>query len=146
MQNWFDAMNGNLEALNKYNLKFVPLFFGKVYLNMLFQMEYLDLSLLKKKADFIVLNSMASRTGNKGIRFKADTLKKEIENKGKESIEDKQITLNDFIDFIEITLDSIGVIDPTKISASRGYSLFNKAKARAELIKKRNKRNVNIRK
>jgi hypothetical protein len=145
LENWFGAMNGNLAALNKFNIKFVPLFFNKNYVNMIYQMEYLDLTLIKKKADYVVLKSMAERMNDKTAKFQADTLKKDIEKRQNESLEDRAMTLNQFIDFIELSFDSIGTIDASKISAARGYSLFEKAKQKNEILKKK-KKNVYNRK
>ena len=51
---------------------------------------------------------------------------KEMETKSKKQ-ERKGVRLNDFIDYIEITFERIGTIDPEKISASRAFSLYHKA-------------------
>lgn len=106
-------------------------------------MEHLDLSTLIKKGDQAVLNSMAARTKDKGLKFRADEMLKQIKDKASKETGDEPITLNDFINFIELTLNLSYSLNPANISASRGYSLFYQAKKKIEAIKKRNKPNVN---
>jgi len=138
LSRWFELKDNKFEALYKVNwFKHVPLFFYEISVNMLFEFEQLDCSLLRKRADMVVLNSIAARTNNKAVKFQADILKKEIENS--QNKESKDITLNQFINYIEETFNSIGTINPDKMSTSRAFSLYNRA------IEK-NKSNVNNRK
>ena len=110
---------------------------------MIYQMEHLDLSSLIKEGDQAVLNSMAARTKNKGLQFRADVMRKQITDKKLKETNEEPISLNDFINFIELTLNLPYSLSPTSMSASRGYSLFYQAKKKIEAIKKRNKPNVN---
>jgi len=110
---------------------------------MIYQMEHLDLSSLIKEGDQAVLNSMAARTKNKGLQFRADVMRKQIADKKSKETNKDPISLNDFINFIELTLNLSYSLNPASISASRGYSLFNQAEKKVEAIKKKNKPNVN---
>jgi hypothetical protein len=92
---------------------------------MLFQFDIINKDLIKKRADLVLLKSKALRTGDKSMEFLAATSEKEF-NESNKSV--KGLTLNEFIDYIEVTFESIGKIDPYKISASRGFSLFKRAK------------------
>lgn len=133
-------MNGEFKYLNKFNINYVPMFFYHNYVEFIYQMEHLDLTLLQKKGDQAILNSIAAIKKNKGFQFKADSLQKEIEKIQNEQKQDKNISLNDFIDFIELNLGLNYNIDPSRISASRGYSLFNKAKEKVKATNKRSKK------
>jgi len=72
--NWFKISKGEFKYLYKVNLSYIPNFFGHVIVNMVYQFDYLDLSLLRKKAEFQVLKSMAVRQNNKNLKFNADIL------------------------------------------------------------------------
>ena len=109
--------------------------------NKFFELEHLDLTLLRKKAQMMVKYSINRRTGNTIKKYEAESLKKEIEDKEK-SLECKEsMTLNKFINYIELTLDCIGTIDPLKITTSRAFSLYHQASEKNEAIIKQN-RNV----
>ncbi len=86
-----------------------------------------------------VFYSMAARTGNKGTLFHADTLKKELENEQKNQTELQGLTIDEFIDVIELAKVVNYQVDPCKISASRAYSLFDKAKKKLKCLEKQQK-------
>jgi len=125
---WFDVINGKLSSLYKIKLfKRIPAKFDEIVLNMMFQMDNLNCEMINKKAELAILRSIAIRTKNKSIQFQADVLANEINNKQLSANIEKNQTLNQFIDYIEITLESIGMIDPYKMKASRAFSLYQKA-------------------
>jgi hypothetical protein len=108
---------------------------------MLFEFDNLDLEVLRKKAQIAVLKSMAVRTGNKSIKFNADSLQKEIDERESKLKEDRAMTINEFIDYIELTFNQIGSIDPYKMSTARAFSLFHKAKEKTQKLNEQYKRN-----
>lgn len=102
---------------------------------MLFQMDNLNCELINKKAELAILRSVALRTKNKSLEFQADVLANEIKKKEQSANTEKNQNLNSFIDYIELTFESIGMIDPFKTSASRAFSLYNKAIERNKHLK-----------
>jgi uncharacterized protein YjgD (DUF1641 family) len=141
---WYEVQGGKLEYLNKRDVKIVPYFFYSLYVNMIYEMPVLDNENLRKRADMQILYSMAARTGDKGILFKADALKKELEIIDKQNEELNRQTVDQVIDLIEISGIVNYQIDPTRTSASRVYSLYDKAKKKLKKIEQlRKKQNVN---
>jgi hypothetical protein len=112
-------------------------------MDMLFQMEKLDLTILRKRADLAILQALAARTQNKSLKFQADILAKEIKELSKTDADG--MTLNEFINFIELSFNSIGMIDPDKMKAKRAFSLYHLAiesnKRKAKSYEKTNSKN-----
>jgi hypothetical protein len=120
-------MEGNLKKLYKINfINYIPLKFVKIIENMYFQLDKIDMSIIQKEAELAILYSLAARTNNKVMKFNADSLSLELENKKKEMGKNKSAKLNDFLNYIEISLN-YGSIDPEKMKASRAFSLYNLA-------------------
>ena len=137
LRKWFQVQNGNLKALYKVHLfNRVPVFFLKIVMDMIYSMPVLDLTLLRKKADVAILNSIAQRTGNKSMKFQADIMIKEIQDKESKLDTGKEMNLDEFIDYIELTFESIGMIDADKMTASRAFSLFHKAVEKNKRLEK----------
>lgn len=125
---WFSVIEGNKNELFKFKIfNHIPYKFDEIILDMMFQSENLNLNPIQKRADLAILQSLAARTENKSMKFQADVLAKEIENEEKNNQNAKTMTLNEFIDYIEITFNQINSIDIHKTSAGRCFSLFNKA-------------------
>jgi hypothetical protein len=108
-------------------------------MDLFYQFDSLDLGLLRKKSDYMFLKSYAIRTKDKNLMFRADSLQKEIEDIEKRGTD---ISLNEFIDFIELSFNCAGTIDPFKISTSRAFSLFNKAVKKQEINTSKNVHNI----
>lgn len=126
LRKWFELKDGNYQSLYKYaRFKYIPAFFYEIVLNMLYELDHVDMTIFRKKADLAILQSIAARTGSKTVKFQADVLANEI--KQKEEKESTNITLNEFIDYIELTFNQIGMIDPERMKASRALSLYHKA-------------------
>jgi hypothetical protein len=135
--NWFEVKDGNMQAMYKYTrLKYTPVFFYDLYHDMHFQFDKLDLRELYKKVDIALLKAMAARNEDKVLSFKVEQMENEIRLKEIENKDNKDLTLNEFIDYIELTFESIGKIDPYKISTARAFSLFERAKSENERKKK----------
>ncbi|MGV8130696.1 MAG: hypothetical protein ACP5N7_01175 [Candidatus Pacearchaeota archaeon] len=133
---WFEIIEGKYIKLYKIRLtKRIPNFFYQVVMAMAFQTEHFDMKEILERADLAVMYSIAARTGNKSMKFQADSTKKQLEERAKKG-NDKGLKLNDFIDYIEITFNQIGTIDPEKMSASRAFSLFYRAVEHNEYLKK----------
>lgn len=99
---------------------------------MFYSIDELDLTLLRRKSEMTILKSMAIRNGDKSMLFQAQVMENEIKSQeGKKG----EMNLNQFINYIELTFDKPGSIDPFKITASRAFSLYHKAKAQNERIK-----------
>lgn len=126
--NWFMIQNNDLKWLYKYRIfKYIPGFFLKVITDMVYQFETLDLTMIRKRAEYEILRSMAARQNNKNLEFNANLIEKEIEKLEKKIKDDNGLTLNGFLDYIEMTFESIGSLDPYKLSTSRAFSLYHKA-------------------
>jgi hypothetical protein len=125
LYNWWQAQEGKLEYLNKFRFK-LP-FLVQIYNNMVYQMENLALDDLRLMAEYYILKAEAAIKQDSMIDFEANVLKVQLEEKKEDR---KDVTLNEFIDYIELTLNCPGTIDPEKTSASRAYSLHNRAKER----------------
>lgn len=140
--NWFKLQDGDYGALY-FRIKFkrIPSFFGDIAKGMLFEFDNLDLSLLRKHAYVAVLKSMAARTKNKTIEFNANKIQKEIDNELSLLINERRQTLNEFIDYIEITFNQIGSQDPNKLTTARAFSLYQRAKEKNEHLKNLRKTN-----
>lgn len=140
LYNWFEVKKGNINYLFRFNIfNFIPTFFFTLVMDLFYQFDSLDLGLLRKKSDYMFLKSYAIRTKDKNLMFRADSLQKEIEDIEKRGTD---ISLNEFIDFIELSFNCAGTIDPFKISTSRAFSLFNKAVKKQEINTSKNVHNI----
>lgn len=141
LYNWFQIRDNKLTFLYKTKLiKRIPYFFDEIIMNMVFEIESVDLTFIKKRAELAIMQSIAARTNNKTVKFQADVMAKELEEREKKDIDRKGIELNEFIDYIELTFNQIGRIDPYKISAGRALSLLDKAiKHNKRLVKQAEK-------
>lgn len=95
-------------------------------------MENLQLDDLRLMAEYTILKAESVLKKDSMLDFEANLIKVELEEKKK--AEDKSISLNDFIDYIELTLNCPGTINPEKMSAGRAYSLHYRAKERNKAL------------
>lgn len=134
--NWWDVhFKGKIESLNRFDLKFKFDFLWKIHQNMVYQMDNLDLSIVRKRAEYEILMAKYALTGNKMIEFEAGVLMAQINDELKKNETSKEPSMNDFIDYIELALNCPGTINPEKTSAGRVYSLYHRAKEKVERIK-----------
>jgi hypothetical protein len=141
--NWWEVQKGNIEYINKYGLKVKLPFLYNVYKSILFQADKLDLRIIRKEAEYEILRSIAALTGDKMIEFEAGILKVQLKE-DLEKIPENSGTMNDFIDYIELTLNTPGSINPEKTSAGRAYSLHHRAveiNRKREQLKRNGKHN-----
>ena len=128
LKQWFDVINGDQKSLYKFKFfNHIPYKFENIISDMMFQLDYLDISIINKNAELAILRSIAARTKNKTMDFQADVLENAIKSKVNSGKNAEPIKLNEFIDYIEMTFEQINSIDPYKISASRAFSLYHKA-------------------
>lgn len=135
--NWFMCQQNDLKYMYKVRLfNYVPAFFLKVLTDMVYQFDKLDLTVLRKQSEYEILRSLAARQQDKNLKFNADLLKKEIEKLENKSKKDVNLTIDGFIDYIELTFDRPGTLDPFKISTARAFSLYHKAVEKNEAARK----------
>ena len=142
LKSWFEVIEGNKKSLYKVRfISYIPKKFDKIILDMLFQMDYMNTEIIEKEAQLAVLRSIATRNKDRSMQFQADVLANELKKQKQAYETSKGMNLNAFIDYIEMTLECIGAINPEKITASRAFSLYQKAiernKRLSELSKKR---------
>jgi hypothetical protein len=126
--NWFMIQKGYFDWLYKTRkFKFVPRFFYQVAQNMLYEFDKLDVEILRKKAQIAVLKSQAARNNDKSIKFQADILEKELNDELSKNKNSNSLTIDGFIDYIELTFSNIGSLDPFKLTTARAFSLYQKA-------------------
>jgi len=127
LYNWFKVLEKDLSYLYKLRIfKRVPRFFYKISYDMMFQFDNIDTTYIQKQANIALLRSLAARNNDKSIQFQADVMANELKQKFEKNTK-KDSSLNSFIDYIELTFESIGMINPYKMSASRAFSLYHKA-------------------
>jgi hypothetical protein len=107
---------------------------------MFYSIDELDLTILRLKKDAVVLKSIATRTNDKSMLFQALQMEKEIKEMEKGS--ENSMNLNQFVNYIELTLECPGTIDPYKITASRAFSLYHRAVEKNERLSKLYKHNT----
>ena len=127
---WHKIEEGELKYLYKRGMiEKIPKIFNLIFRDMFYQFEKIDPLYFRKMHKLAYLRSMYVTTKN--IRFlnDANTLSNSIEKKNTKKISH---TLNEKVNFIESTFNSIGSIDVHKISASRFYALLDMAIKKAE--------------
>ena len=123
---WFKLMEGDYSALYRVKLfNRIPNFFYEIVADMYFQFDHLEMESLIAQRDLVLLKSIAARTNSTIIRFQAN----ELENRLKKNKEKPKndMKLNDFIDYIELTFESIGKLDPDTLGTGRAFSMYHKA-------------------
>jgi hypothetical protein len=143
--NWFEIKKTNdlkylyVDYENKHS---VPYFFYKIFSEMIFQFEKLDLTLFELmaneqiyKSKFLLEKKPIYNSLSKEAANKLAAKQKELESM-------KTQTLNEFLNYIERSLGiQVGSLDSKKISTSRAYSLFYDA---IETNKEKNKHHGTI--
>lgn len=137
LYNYWQIRENKYQFLYKFSgINYIPGFFFQASLNLTFQLDNLDLEVLRNKKQIAIMESMYART-KKGIyKFESGQLQKQVEKRIIENSLKKECTLNEFIDYIELTFESIGMIDPYKMSAGRVFSLHNKAVEKNQRLEK----------
>ena len=103
--NWYRLKDGDMGAIYRIRLfKRIPNFFGQVFINMTKEFENIDLTLLNQKWQAAKIASMAARLNNKNFEFQATQAKKQIAIKEQKLYGNKGMSLNEFLDYIELTL------------------------------------------
>lgn len=127
VRRWFELQSGKFNKLYRINLGYIPKFFYDLYFDLSISFEKTDISLIKEIGNLTRIKSMAARLGDKSMEFQAQCLEKELKAKMKNNQGKKQITMNEFVSYIEITLNSIGMVNVDKMSISRAHYYYNVA-------------------
>jgi len=128
--NWWKCSEGDLRYLWKDFDNYVPFFFKRIFDEMYFQLDYIDLSDLRKIAEANYYQNKYLVTKDIKYKRKADTKYAEIMAfKQANQVETK---MNDLIKFVQTTLQLTWQIDATKISAGYFMSLYNDANKRLD--------------
>lgn len=143
--NWFMCQQNDLKYMYRYRIfNHVPVFFLKTLTDMVYQFDKLDLTILRMRVEYEILRSLAARQQDKNLKFNADLLKKEIEKLEIKSEKDVNLTIDGFLDYIELTFDRPGTLDPFKLSTARAFSLYHKTVEKNEAARKHHE-NINNR-
>ena len=137
--NWDKIENGEYEYLYKRKAKRYPEYFKHVISEMFFQFENVNTDMITKQHQLAYIKSLYVTTKNIKYYNKANFLASEINKELSHKI--KKQSLNEKINFIETTFNSIGSIDKHKMDASRFNSILNKAIKKVEQLE--SQRNAN---
>jgi hypothetical protein len=138
--NWFqikEAMDMKYLYFDYENKDSYPEYFYNIFAAMVFQFEKLDVTLFELMALEKIYEAkyLTEKTPIYNIMAKQTRIK--IDKKNKDAEEAKGQTLNEFLNYIELSLAmQVGSIKPKEMSTSRAYSLFNQA---VEINKEKNK-------
>lgn len=128
--NWWKCSKGEYEYMWKEKQKWVPIFFPKVFNQMYYQLDYIDLDELRKLVKANLYDNRYLSTKNIKWKRKADTVRAEVE------LLMSNVTggtkLNDMIKFVQRALNLSFYLDSTKISAGYFFNLYAEAKKIAE--------------
>lgn len=124
--NWHFVEQGELQYLYKrIKIKKTPAIFKEVVKEMFYQFEKIDPTYFRKLHKLAYLKSLYLTTQN--IRYLNDANTLEYNILHDEPKKKAKHTLNEKINFIETVFNSIGQINPKKLSASRFYSMLDLA-------------------
>jgi hypothetical protein len=138
--NWFkmkEAIDLKYLYFDYENKNSFPEYFYNIFAGMVFQFEKLDVTLFELMAleKLYEAKYLTEKTPVYNIMAKQTRLK--IDKKNKDAEEAKGQTLNEFLNYIELSLGmQVGSIKPKEMSTSRAYSLFYQA---VEINKEKNK-------
>ena len=112
LKQWFDIINGDMKSLYKFKFfTHIPYKFENIISDMMFQLDYLDISIINKNAELAILRSIAARTKNKTMDFQADVLENAIKSKVNSGKNAEPIKLNEFIDYIEDPIEDFAFLE-----------------------------------
>jgi len=118
-----------------------PAKFEAYYFDMFYSFEKMDLTILELTAKKAYFESIWATNKDARARSEALALQKQIDEETKRIAGAKKTTLNEFVNYIELTFKSIGSIDVKKINTQRAYSLYMAAVEVNEQMKKQNEPN-----
>jgi len=126
--NFFKVSKGNYEYLYKdskdYDKPYQKELFQYIFTNMYFQFRKLDNTYLRNKAQLEIYWSKWIIEKNYRWKNEFNTLKNKIETEVK-----SELNIDDFTDYIERTFNQpVGSIDVHKVSTSKAFNNYNRAK------------------
>ena len=122
LYNYWKCMYGDYTYLWKKRKLDVPFFFERIFNDMTFQMDHIDLTAFRKKVDSKYFRNKYLTTGN--IKYKRKAAEKQKQSEDIEKRNDKEQKLNDVIKVVQIALKLSFQIDPHKITAGYFLSLY----------------------
>ena len=128
--NWWKCSEGDFRYLWKEFDNYIPIFFKRIFEDMYFQLDYIDLSDLRKMAEANYYQNKYLVTKDIKYKRKADTKYAEIN--GLKRVQSSDVKMNDIIKFVQTTLNLTWQIDATKISAGYFMSLYTDANKKLE--------------
>ena len=132
--NWDKVTNGEYKYLFKRRIGIVPEYFKTIVSDMFFQLEKVNMDHIRERLDVTYVRSLYVTTKDIQYYNKANFMQKALDKKLSKKV--KRGTLNDQVNLIETTFNSIGSIDVHKVNAQRFYSMFNLAVKKIEASKK----------
>jgi hypothetical protein len=121
--NWFKLVDGEYNYLFKRRIKNHPRFFKRLYMELFFQLEKVDMTYFEEIHKLYYLRSLYVTTKKPQYLNQANFLEASMQ-KRKSS---KPLKLNDILSYIEDTLKSVGQIDVHKMSTSYFFHLYYRA-------------------
>lgn len=128
--NWWNCSKGDLRYLWRNFRQGIPLFFHHIFNEMYYQLEFIDLSELRKSIEANIFENKYLATKDIKYKRKADTRKAEIESFAK--MDKTETKLNNLIKFVQMTLKLSFQIDARTISAGYFFSLYHEATNKVE--------------
>ncbi len=122
---WDKIEKGHYKYLYKRAINRVPECFKVITTEMFYQFEKINVNRFRKLHEIAYRRSLWVTSGKVQHYNSANFIAAEFEKESKKKI--KQETLNEKVNYIEASLNSIGSIDVHKMSASRFYSLLDLA-------------------
>ena len=120
--NWFEILQGRYQYIYKKPIKHSPAIFGKVYMDLFYQFEKVDMTYFKDIHKLAYLRSLHATTKQSRFLNQANFLEAKIKKEKKGELP----KLNDMINLIEEETNSIGSIDKYKMDTARFYSLYHR--------------------
>ena len=125
LYNWWKCSEGDYRYLWKRHRNYVPFYFKRIFDDMYFQLDYIDLTELRKITEANYYQNKYLATKDIKFKRKADTKFAELQQLKK--TERSKQRLNDLVKFVQNALQLNWQIDTTKISAGYFMSLYNDA-------------------
>lgn len=123
LYNWWKCKEGDYSYLWKERNEYIPYFFETVFADMLYQMEYLDLSDLRKASEVNYYMNLYLSTNDIKYKRKSDTKKAEYEQMIK--VISQEPNLNALIKTVQKGHNLNFIIDSKTITAGYFFSLLN---------------------
>ena len=137
--NWDKVVGGEYKYLFKKRIGKVPSYFNQIVETMFYQLELVNMDSINERLNIAYVRSLYVTTKNKKYFNQANFMQAALDKKLEKN--HKKSTLNEQINFIETTFNSLGAIDKHKMDAQSFYSKLNLAIKRNEELASRHGNN-----